>query len=128
VQLLIVDVSVSGLVVCVACQTVNDCSKTKDGRSTGSLSEGSCHGRLLPLMPKVYQVKAHLPASVELAKRKAQGTLTVEINGGSKPGKLVISRGTVEWWPDGKRVNTYRVKWGSLRRSLRRASQKASWE
>jgi hypothetical protein len=62
-------------------------------------------------MPKVYQVIAHLPASVELAKRKAKGTLTVEVNGGSKPGKLILSKGTVEWWPDGTSANTYRENW-----------------
>jgi hypothetical protein len=62
-------------------------------------------------MSKVYEVIAHLPATVELSRRATKDTLTVDISGGKKPGKLVIARGTIEWWPEGNKVNVRRAAW-----------------
>lgn len=57
-------------------------------------------------------VVVHLPASIELSKRTSQNSLNIDIrikaNGHStKKGRLVIGKGTVEWWPGSKSVNCY---------------------
>jgi hypothetical protein len=62
-------------------------------------------------MPRVYKITAHLPATVELTPRNTKDTITVDIEGGKNPGKLVIAQGTVEWRPKGRKVNVYRGDW-----------------
>jgi hypothetical protein len=58
-----------------------------------------------------FKVVAHLPATVRLSRRTTKETITVEVSGGTRPGKLVISQGTIEWWPGGQSVNIYRTHW-----------------
>ena len=64
------------------------------------------------IMPNNSKIVAHLPASVELTRRTTQNALRVDVNlKGSKQGSLHVSRGSVEWWPDYKKVNAHRVGW-----------------
>jgi hypothetical protein len=62
-------------------------------------------------MARVYEVTAYLPATVSLSKRTSKDTITVQIQGGGKPGTLVISQGTVEWWPEHNKSIVYRGHW-----------------
>lgn len=58
------------------------------------------------------QIVAQLPWSVELSKRTTQNSLQIDVQlKGKKTGSLHIARGTVEWWPDYKKVNAHRCNW-----------------
>jgi hypothetical protein len=63
---------------------------------------------------RIYKVVAHLPATVELSRRATKDTLTVDVDGGQNPGKLVIAQGSIEWWPGGNKVNAHRLKWDAF--------------
>ena len=62
-------------------------------------------------MAKVYEVTAHLPATVSLSKRTTKDTIQIQVQGGGRPGTLVISQGTVEWWPENNKSIVYRGHW-----------------
>jgi len=58
------------------------------------------------------KIVAHLPWSVELSKRTTQNSLRIDVQlKGKKTGSLHIARGSVEWWPDYKKVNAHRINW-----------------
>lgn len=57
------------------------------------------------------KVVAHLPATVELSRRKAKGTITLEVRHGRLLGLLVVSQSRIEWWPRRKAVNVHRADW-----------------
>ena len=58
------------------------------------------------------KIVAHLPSFVELSRRAAQNALRIDVRlWGSKQGSLHVSRGSVEWWPDYKKVNAHRMGW-----------------
>jgi hypothetical protein len=58
------------------------------------------------------KVIVHLPETVLLSRRGAQNSLRISVNRkGAKEGDLVIAQGSVEWWPDHKKVNAYRMNW-----------------
>jgi len=61
------------------------------------------------------KVTAHLPATVKLAKRNAQNTLSIDVNlGKGKEGSLHIFGGGVEWWPAYNEVNAHRAGWSEF--------------
>jgi len=62
-------------------------------------------------MPRKYVVTAFLPSTVELSRRNTKDALTIKIEGGDKPGTLVLNQGSVEWWPAGNSVNERRASW-----------------
>jgi hypothetical protein len=62
-------------------------------------------------MAKTSKVVAHLPATVELSRRKTKDIITLEIHRGEKVGHLVISKSRIEWWPRKKSVNVHRADW-----------------
>jgi hypothetical protein len=58
------------------------------------------------------KIVAHLPSSVELSRRTTQNSLRVDAKlHGYKEGSLYIAQGSVEWWPDYKKVNAHRHGW-----------------
>jgi len=62
-----------------------------------------------------FSVVANLPTSVELTRRTSQNALRIDIKDGRrKIGTLNISRGSVEWWPRGNKVNARRGGWRKL--------------
>lgn len=65
-------------------------------------------------MKNVFEVMAYLPATVALTKRTTKDTITIRVQGGDKPGRLVISRGTVEWWPEGSKSKVHRGHWAEF--------------
>lgn len=82
---------------------------------------GPVHGKMIATMPKKTKAKpktkivAHLPASVTLSRRDAQNIVKIDVRiKGSKEGSLHIARGTVEWWPDYKKVNAHRRGWAKF--------------
>lgn len=63
-------------------------------------------------MEKKSKIIAHCPWSVELSKRSTQNSLKIDVElEGKKAGSLHIARGSVEWWPDYKKVNAHRGNW-----------------
>jgi Ni,Fe-hydrogenase maturation factor len=63
-------------------------------------------------MPKKSKIIAHCPRSVEVGKRSGQNSLVLDVNlYGNKAGSLHIAQGSVEWWPDYKKVNAHRFDW-----------------
>jgi hypothetical protein len=63
-------------------------------------------------MAKKSKIIAHCPWSVELSKRATQNSLKIDVElEGKKVGSLHIARGSVEWWPDYKKVNAHRFNW-----------------
>jgi hypothetical protein len=66
-------------------------------------------------MAKKFTVVAHLPASIDLTKRTAKNGLSIDVKvRKSKKGTLIISRGGVEWWPDGNSVNARGANWDKV--------------
>jgi len=67
---------------------------------------------MIGIMAGKSKIVAHLPSSVELSRRAAQNALRVDVSlWGSKQGSLHIAKGSVEWWPDYKKVNAHRMGW-----------------
>ncbi len=63
-------------------------------------------------MAKKPQIIAHLPETVELSRRGTQNSVRITVKRkGAKEGDLVIAQGSVEWWPDHKKVKAHRMTW-----------------
>jgi hypothetical protein len=61
---------------------------------------------------KETKITARFPGFMELAKRKAENSLAVEVKIGTETlGTLLIGRGSVEWWPKGNSVNSVKIGW-----------------
>jgi hypothetical protein len=66
-------------------------------------------------MARKSKIVAHLPSSVELTRRTTQNSLRIDVKlEGIKEGSLYIGQGSVEWWPDYKKVNAHRRSWGKF--------------
>jgi hypothetical protein len=64
-------------------------------------------------MAQKSEIIAHLPATIELARRTTQNSISFDVKrSGSKAGRLVIAQGSVEWWPDYNKINAHRMSWG----------------
>lgn len=58
-------------------------------------------------------------SSVELTKRNSRNSLEVEVRSGAELlGKLVMGRGSVQWWPNGNRTNALKKPWTQFVRLL----------
>jgi hypothetical protein len=63
-------------------------------------------------MPRKSKIIAHCPRDVEVGKRAGQNSLILDVKlFGHKAGSLHIAQGSVEWWPDYKKVNAHRFNW-----------------
>ncbi|MDQ2774520.1 MAG: hypothetical protein M3Y57_06280 [Acidobacteriota bacterium] len=57
-------------------------------------------------------VTAKLPAEIELTKRNSSNSLEIEVKTGSELlGRLLIGRGSIQWWPKGNKVNRSSMRW-----------------
>jgi hypothetical protein len=55
---------------------------------------------------------AYLPTSVELTKLKSENSMGIEIRSGEALlGRLIMGRGSVQWWPSGNSVNAAKKTW-----------------
>ena len=73
------------------------------------------------------KIVAHLPSSVELSKRTTQNVLRIDVKlEGTKEGSLHIARGSVEWWPDYKKVNAHRYSWKEFIAKLEQSPERRS--
>ena len=62
--------------------------------------------RRMPRKRKVHvtKVTAFLPYSVDLTKLKSNNTLDIEVRSGEELlGRLLMGRGSVQWWPSGNK-------------------------
>lgn len=70
---------------------------------------------------KVTKVTAYLPASVDLTRMASDNTLDVEVRRGDELlGRLLMGRGSVQWWPSGNRIHAMRKSWGDFAEILSR--------
>jgi hypothetical protein len=61
---------------------------------------------------KSTRVVAFMPATVELTKLKSGNALQIEVRRGDELlGTLSMGRGSVEWWPKGNKINSFRKRW-----------------
>jgi hypothetical protein len=66
-------------------------------------------------MGRKTKIVAHLPSSVELSRRTTQNALRIDVKlEGFKEGSLHIAQGSVECWPDYKKVNAHRMNWSKF--------------
>ncbi len=57
-------------------------------------------------------VTAKLPAEIELTKRNSSNSLEIEVKTGQELlGRLLVGRGSVQWWPKGNKVNRSEMRW-----------------
>lgn len=60
-------------------------------------------------------VTAHIPSTVDLTKLKSGNALEIEVRHGRELlGTLSMGRGSVEWWPRGRKTNILRRRWRSF--------------
>ena len=68
---------------------------------------------------KPTKVTAFMPASTELTKLKSGNALQIEVRHGDELlGTLSMGRGSVEWWPRGNRINSFRKRWRAFAKML----------
>ncbi|MDQ2842431.1 MAG: hypothetical protein M3Y72_15570 [Acidobacteriota bacterium] len=57
-------------------------------------------------------VTAKLPAEIELTKRNSSNSLEIEVKTGQELlGRLLVGRGSVQWWPKGNSVKNSKMRW-----------------
>lgn len=57
-------------------------------------------------------VTAKLPAGIELTKRNSSNALVIEVKTGQERlGRLLVGRGSVQWWPKGNKTNRCEMDW-----------------
>jgi len=59
-----------------------------------------------------------LKTAPEIEIGKVDHSLTVWGNNKTKIGELVFSKGSVEWWPKGNKVNAHKYTWAKFAKAL----------
>ncbi len=71
---------------------------------------------------QVTKVTALLPYSVELTKLKSNNTLDIEVRSGDELlGRLLMGRGSVQWWPSGNKTHALKKNWRQFAEMLARS-------
>jgi hypothetical protein len=71
------------------------------------------------IMAKQPKVVIHLPETVLLSRRGTQNSIRISVvRKGAKEGDLVVAQGSVEWWPEHRKVNAHRMNWDKFIRLL----------
>jgi hypothetical protein len=74
---------------------------------------------------RVTTVTVYEASSVDLTKRASGNSLAIEVRSGNELlGKLVMGRGSVQWWPNGNKTNAYKKPWPQFARLLETAMAK----
>ncbi len=77
----------------------------------------------MPRKRKVHvtKVTAFLPYSVDLTKLKSNNTLDIEVRSGDVLlGRLLMGRGSVQWWPSGNKTHALKKNWRQFAEMLAR--------
>jgi len=76
----------------------------------------------VPKRPKrVTKVTAFLPYSMELTRLKSGNTLEIEVRSHEELlGRLLMGRGSVQWWPSGNKIHSMRKDWKAFAELLDR--------
>jgi hypothetical protein len=71
--------------------------------------------------PKIKETKVtvYQASSVELSKRASSNSITMEVRSGEELlGKLIMGRGSVQWWPNGNSANNFKRNWRQFAKLL----------
>jgi hypothetical protein len=64
-------------------------------------------------------------STVELTKRASSNSLQLEVRSGEDLlGKLIMGRGSVQWWPKGNKTNGFEKRWKDFVKLLESAMDK----